>query len=200
MNLFRSVFLISTLLLSSTLAQSPEVIRFNTTGIDIELLSYGGSFGGFYNFHPSPALSLDIESDWSVVQSNDTFSFYDFYNQPITVNNQNLSFVKLLVGATWFPFLETMHPSLQIGTFAAAGPLLALNTADDEKFIERWQEVETSVTPLFRSGLHLKILTGQGSSYNFRLGYDYASFGETVDSNKTYKGIFFQVGLEFLHR
>ncbi len=200
MILFRPLFFIATLSFSLAFAQSPEVTRFNTKGIDLELLSYGGSFGGFYSFHPASALSLDVEADWAVVQSSDTFAFYDFYNQPITVNNQNLSLVKLLVGATWFPFLETMHPSLQIGTFAAAGPVLALNTADDEKFIERWGDVETSLGPMIRAGMHLKILTGQGSSYNFRLGYDYSKFDQYIDSRKTYKGIFFQVGMEFLHR
>ena len=185
---------------SITNAQSRESARYNTMGLDMELLSYGGSLGGFFSFHPSQALSLDVELDWSLVESNDTFSYYNAYNQPITINNRNLSFVKLLTGLTWFPFLETMDPTVQVGGFLAAGPVWALNTADDEAFLERWKDVETDLTGLFRGGIQLRILTGQGSSYNFRLGYDYASFDRVIDSRKTYQGIFFQAGMEFINR
>lgn len=181
-------------------SQTRDSERFDTKGLDMELLSYGGSLGGFYSFHPSAALSLDVESDWSLIESNDTFAYYDYYNRPVTVNNRNLSFVKLLGGVTWFPFLETMHPSLQVGTFAAIGPVLSLNTADDETLLERWKEVETDLALMSRAGLHLRVLTGQGSSYNFRIGYDYARFDKQIDENQTYKGLFFQVGMEFLHR
>ena len=103
-------------------------------------------------------------------------------------------------GITWFPFIDTMHPSFQFGGFAAVGPLLALNTDDDEAFIERWGHVESHLTPLFRAGVHLRILSGQGASYSFRIGYDYASFDEVIDARQTYKGLFFQAGMEFLHR
>ncbi|NQV15069.1 hypothetical protein HQ531_06390 [bacterium] len=181
-------------------AQTRDSDRFDTKGLDMELLSYGGSLGGFYSFHPSAAMSLDVELDWSLVESNDTFSYYDYYNRPVSINNRNLSFVKLLGGVTWFPFLGKMHPSLQVGTFAAAGPVMALNTADDETLLKRWKHVDTDIAPMIRGGVHLRVLTGQGSSYNFRIGYDYAHFGKTIDARQTYKGIFFQAGMEFLHR
>ncbi len=169
-------------------------------GLDMELLSYGGSFGGFYSFHPSEALSFDVEMDWSLVENNDTFTYYNYYSQPVSLNSRNLSFVKILPGATWFPFIDSMHPSMQVGGFACAGPVWALNTDDNEKLFERWQDVETSLAPMFRAGVHLRILNGQGASYNFRLGYDYMSFNEVIDAQKTYQGIFFQAGMEFLHR
>ncbi len=189
------------LLLISTLpAQSRESNRFNSMGLDMEILSYGGSLGGFYSFHPNQAVSLGVETDWSLVESNDTFSYYNYYYQPVSINNRNLSFVKMLAGITWFPLLESMHPSVQVGGFVAGGPLLSLNTDDDETFSERWQHVETDLTPLFRGGIQLKVLTGQGSSYNFRFGYDYARFDHIIDSRQTYKGIFFQAGMEFIHR
>ncbi|MEA3285787.1 MAG: hypothetical protein U9Q77_00230 [Candidatus Marinimicrobia bacterium] len=181
-------------------AQPQESLKYNTMGLDMEILSYGGSLGGLYSFHFSEAFSLDLEMDWSLVESNDTFAYYDYFNRPVTINNRNLSFVKLLTGITWFPFLENMHPSTQVGGFVAAGPLLALNTADDEALFERWQHVETDLAPLVRSGVHLRILTGQGASYNFRLGYDYASFDQVIDSRQIYKGIFFQAAMEFIHR
>ncbi len=186
--------------LYTTNVQSRESLSYNTMGLDMELLSYGGSLGGFYSFHPSQSLSLDVELDWSLVESNDTFSYYNYYNQPVSINDRNLSFVKLLTGVTWFPFLETMYPTVQVAGFAAAGPVWALNTADDEAFLERWKDVEVDLAPLFRAGVHLKILTGQGSSYNFRLGYDYVSFDHVIDSRKTYKGIFLQAGMEFVNR
>ena len=192
--------LISLIIISSLSAQPNKPVRYKTMGVDMELLSYGGSFGGFYSFHPSEALGLEMELDWSIVESNDTFTYYNYYSEPVSINNRNLSFVKLLPGVTWFPFTESMHPSMQVGGFVAAGPVWALNTDDDEDFLERWQHVDTSVTPLFRVGVTLKVLTGQGASYQFRLGYDYASFDKVIDSRQTYKGVFFQAGMEFLHR
>ncbi|MCK5794270.1 MAG: hypothetical protein KAH12_06175 [Anaerolineales bacterium] len=201
MNQFRLALIILSLSLFTTIqAQPQESLKFNTMGLDMEILSYGGSLGGTYSFHRSEAFSLDLEMDWSLVESNDTFTYYDYYNRPVSINNRNLSFVKLLAGMTWFPFLETMHPSTQVGGFVAAGPLLALNTADDEALFERWQQVETDLAPLMRAGLHLRILTGQGASYNFRLGYDYARFEQVIDSRQIYKGIFFQAAMEFVHR
>ena len=195
--------LLSLLLLASislpTLAQDKS--SFNTMGLDLEVLSYGGSFGGFYAFHPTPAVSLEIESDWALVESNDSFTYYDYYYyQPVQINNRNLSFFKVTGGATWFPFLDSMHPSLQVGFFLGGGPLVAFNTADDEPFFQRWKAVETSVTPMLRSGIQLRVLTGQGGSYNFKLGYDYASFDQVIDTQKDYKGLFFQAGWEFIHR
>ena len=46
------------------IAQPGEPIKYKTLGVDMELLSYGGSLGGFYSYHTSEALSLDIEVDW----------------------------------------------------------------------------------------------------------------------------------------
>jgi len=181
-------------------AQNRFPNRYSTTGLDMELLSYGGSFGGFYSIHPTEAFSFDFESDWTLVESNDTFTYLNVYNQPVSINNRNLSFVKGLAGVTWFPFLETMHPSFQFGVFAGIGPLISLNTADDQKFLERWQAVDVDVTTLGRAGVHIRVLTGQGSAYNFKLGYDYSHFDKIIDERQTYQGIFFQAAWEFVHR
>jgi len=182
------------------LAQPGEPIKYKTLGVDMELLSYGGSLGGFYSYHTSEALSLDIEVDWSLVESNDTYTYYNYYGQPISINNRNLSFVKVMPGITWFPFMETMHPSFQVGGFLSAGPVWSLNTADDEDFLDRWADVESDFAPLVRGGVQVRILSGQGSSYTFRMGYDYASFDRVIDSRQTYQGLFFQAGMEFIHR
>jgi hypothetical protein len=196
----RSVLLIALLLIGSAWAQPGQHVNYSTVGLDLEILSYGGSLGGFYSFHPRENLSLDLETDWALVESSDTYTYYNYYSQPVTINNRNLSFAKLLAGITWFPFLESMHPSIKVAGFAAAGPLLSLNTADDETFLTRWQDVELDVTPMVRGGVHVKIVNGKGAFYTLRLGYDYASFDRVIDSKQTYKGMFFQVGLEFLHR
>jgi hypothetical protein len=181
-------------------AQPGEPLRYKTMGFDMEILSYGGSLGGFYSYHASEAFSLDLELDWSLVESNDTYNYIDYYGRPVSINNRNLSFVKLMPGFTWLPFIETMHPSFQIGTFFSAGPVWSLNTADDQDFIDRWGKVESDFAPLFRGGVHIRILTGQGSSYTFRIGYDHASFDKIIDSRQTYKGLFLQAGMEFLRR
>ncbi len=180
--------------------QPQSQLKFRTMGLDMEILGYGGSLGGFYSFHFNEAMSLDLEMDWSLIESNDTFAYYDYYNRPVSINNRNLSFVKLLAGTTWFPFLETMHASLQVGGFVASGPVFALNTADDEALLDRWQHVETDVAPMVRGGIHLRVLTGQAASYNFRLGYDYIAFDQVIDSRQIYKGLFFQAAMEFQHR
>ena len=194
-----TLFLIlSILIFSQGLAQEENKLRYNTMGLDMEILSYGGSLGGFFAYHPNPALSLEVEADWSLVESKDSFSYLNYYGQPVTLNSRNLSFVKLLVGTYWFPFLETMHSSVQIGGFASAGPVFALNTDDDEGLIERWQDVETHVTPMARAGVSVRIVSGQGTFYTFKLGYDYARFDEVIDSRQTYRGPFFQAGMEFL--
>ena len=148
--------------LSITCAQSRESVRYQTMGLDMELLSYGGSMGGFYSYHFSEALSLDLELDWSIIENNDSFAYTDFYGRPISINNKNLSFVKLMPGFTWFPFLKSMHPSMQAGVFASAGPIWSLNTADDEPFLDRWKQVDTKLTPMIRAGVNLRIMSGQG--------------------------------------
>lgn len=181
-------------------AQPGEAVRYKTMGLDMELLSYGGSLGGFYSYHTSKALSLDVEIDWSLVEANDTFAYTNYWGQPIQINNRNLSFLKIIPGVSYFPFLETMHPTVQVGGFAAAGPVWSLNTDDDDGFAERWKEVDVKVTPMFRAGVHFRIMSGQGAAYNFRLGYDYARFDEVIDSRQTYQGLFFQAGMEFIHR
>lgn len=178
--------------------QERAVEKFNTRGLDLELLSYGGSLGAFYNIHPREDWSIDFESDWTLVESNDTYTYYNYYNQPVSINNKNLSFVKALAGSTWYPFLDTMHPSFQFGTFASVGPLLSLNTADDQKFLERWQDVDVKASVLFRAGVHIRVLSGQGSAYNFRVGYDHVRFDEIVDGKQIYKGLLFQAAWEFV--
>ena len=186
--------------LSPTLAQEETTPRFNTAGLDMEILSYGGSLGGFWAYHPKPALGFNAELDWSLVESKDTFTYLNYYGQPVSINSRNLSFVKLLLGTYWYPFLETMHSSVQIGGFVAGGPLVSLNTADDEDFLERWQDVETDITPMARAGVQVRITTGQGTFYTFKIGYDYAHFDRVIDSRQTYKGPFFQAGMEFLRK
>lgn len=195
-----TAYLLLFLFSSSIIAQESEYIKYKTFGPDMEILSYGGSLGGFYNFYPRANFNLSFESDWSLVESDDSFSYYNYYNQPVTINNRNLSFIKLLAGFTWFPFLDSMHPTVQVGTFGAAGPLLSLNTADDEKFFERWQDVETDLTGMVRAGLLVKVLSGEGAAYTFKMGYDYAKFDKVIDSSQTYQGLFFQAGMEFLRR
>ncbi len=185
---------------SQVWAQLREPVKYTTMGVDMELLSYGGSLGGFYSYHTSEALSLDFEMDWSLVESNDTYTYYNYYGQPISINNRNLSFVKLMPGITWLPFIDTMHPTFQVGSFLSAGAVWSLNTADDEAFFHRWGKVKGHIAPIFRSGINVRILTGQGASYTFRIGYDYASFDEIIDSRQTYKGLFFQAGMEFINR
>ncbi|MCF7824764.1 MAG: hypothetical protein K9N35_11405 [Candidatus Marinimicrobia bacterium] len=190
------IFFISS---GSAFSQSEDFIKYKTFGPDMELLSYGGSLGGFFHFYPRENSSFSIESDWAIVENNDSFSYY-YYNQPVTINNQNLSMVKVLAGYSWFPFMETMHPSLQLGTFGAVGPLISLNTDDDDTFLDRWQHVETDITAMIRLGIVVRVLNGEGSSYSFKLGYDYAKFDKIIDSRQTYEGLFFQAGMEFLHR
>jgi len=196
---YRLLFLIlSTILLSHSLAQEENKLRYKTAGLDMEILSYGGSLGGFYAYHPKPEIGFNAEIDWSLVESKDTFSYLNYYGQPVSINSRNLSFVKLLVGADYFPFLDIMHSSVQIGGFASAGPVFALNTADDEDLIERWQDVEVDVTPFARLGVNVRIVSGQGTFYTFKIGYDYAHFDRVIDSRQTYQGPFFQAGMEFL--
>gem|GEM_PF-340717 len=186
---------------SSILAQAQDYFKYKTFGPDMEILSYGGSLGGFYSIYPRSDINISFESDWTLVESRDSYSYYDqYYQRPVSINSQNLSFVKLLAGLTWYPFLESMHPSVQVGGFASLGPLLSLNTKDDEGFFERWQDVETDVVGMGRAGVVIKVLSGEGSSYIFRFGYDYAKFDHVIDSRQTYKGVFFQAGMEFLHR
>lgn len=197
---FLLTLLFSLLFVQVLLGQERPSERFNTMGLDMELLSYGGSLGGFFRIHPSDVLSIDLESDWILVESSETFTYYNYYNQPISINNRNLSMVKIVGGLTWYPFLETMHPSLQFGVYGGLGPLLALNTDDVERYFERWQHVEPDLTILYRAGVHLRVLSGQGSAYNFRLGYDYTRFDHEIDENQTYKGLFFQAAWEFVHR
>ncbi|MCF7807535.1 MAG: hypothetical protein K9M49_03105 [Candidatus Marinimicrobia bacterium] len=192
--------LIILLFIGQVLAEDKAELRYNTAGVDMEILSYGGSLGGFWAYHAKPGIAVDAEADWSLVESKDTFSYLNYYGQPVSVNSRNLSFVKLLLGVNWFPFLETMHSSVQVGGFASAGPLLSLNTADDEGFLDRWQEVETDLTPMVRAGVNLRILTGNGSFYIFKIGYDYARFDHVIDSRQTYQGLFFQAGMEFLNK
>ena len=196
----RHTLLITLFILTGFQLPTFAFTSFKTSGVDLEVLSYGGSLGGFYNIHPREAWSLGVESGWAVVENDDSFTYYNYYNQPIAINHRNLSFVKLLAGATWFPFMESMHPSFQLGFFGAAGPLLSLNTADDETFITRWKKVEPDVTLMGRAGLHVRILTGKGGSYIFRLGYDYAAFDHVIDTRRVYQGLFILVGMEFLNR
>lgn len=200
MKLTKTLLLIISLFISQLLAEDRPELKYNTAGLDMEILSYGGSLGGFWAYHPKPGLIFDAEADWALVESKDTFSYLNYYGQPVSVNSRNLSFVKLLLGVNWFPFLETMHSSVQFGGFASAGPLLSLNTADDEGLLDRWQEVETDLTPMLRTGVNLRILTGNGSFYTFKIGYDYAKFDRVIDSRQTYSGVFFQAGMEFLNK
>jgi len=182
------------------LAQGDKPVSYRSMGVDMELLSYGGSLGAYVSYHPNEALSLEIESDWSLVEANDTYTYYNYYGQPVSINNRNLSFVKLMPGLTWYPFIETMHPSFQIAGFLSAGPVWALNTADDEALLDRWQDVEVDLAPLVRAGVHLRILSGQGSAYTFRVGYDYLRFDRVIDARQTYRGLFLQAGMEFVNR
>ena len=196
----RTTFLIAFLLFQSLGAQSHFPNHFNTRGLDMELLSYGGSLGVFYSIHPDNDLSIDLETDWTLVESNDTFTYYDYYGRTFSINNRNLSMVKFVMGTTWFPFLESMHPSLQFGLYGGLGPLVALNTDDVEKFVERWKHVESDVTVLYRAGVHLRVLGGEGSAYNFRLGYDYSKFDKVIDERQSYHGLYFQAAWEFMHQ
>ena len=65
-------------------AQPGEAVRYKTMGLDMELLSYGGSLGGFYSYHTSKALSLDVEIDWSLVEANDTFAYTNYWGATYT--------------------------------------------------------------------------------------------------------------------
>jgi len=187
-----------TLLTSTTPILADDAIQ--TWGLDIELLGYGSSFGGSYTFQPKPQLRFSAESDWTLVQSNETISFYNYWYEPVQVNPKNLSLLKLLGDVTYFPFLNSMHPSLQIGFFAAAGPILALDTPNDEPFIERWGKVESHLSLHGRLGVHLRTRTARGSNYVFRVGYDFARFDEPLDDRQTYSGAYVQAGFEFFRR
>ena len=104
----------------------------------------------------------------------------------------------MLGGLSYYPFLETMHPSVQVAGTMALGPVVALNTADDTPLFERWGDVETHFAPLVRAGIQIRIMSGNGGAYRFRLGYDYLHFSESIDDRSNYSGIFFQAGMEFI--
>jgi hypothetical protein len=200
MKFLLTALLISIFFLGQIVADEEVKPRYNMAGLDMEILSYGGSLGGYWAYQPTAAWGLNIETDWSLVESKDTFSYLNYYGQPVSFNSRNLSFVKVLVGSYWYPFLEVMHSSVQIGGFASAGPVFALNTADDEDLFERWQDVEVDIAPMARAGVQVRIVSGQGTFYTFKIGYDYAEFDKFIDSRKTYKGPFFQAGMEFLRK
>ncbi len=175
-----------------------ESVPVKTWGADVEILGYGTSLGGFVSIHPLPSYRLAAELDWTVTQNNDSFVLYDYYYNPIPVNQTHLSLVKLILDATWYPFINTMDPSFQFGLFGSLGPVLALDTANDEGFFQRWGRVEPYWTFMGRGGVHARIRTDRGGVYLLRLGTDQMRFAEALDGRTTYSGLFFQVGLEFL--
>ena len=58
-------------------SQASEHTPYRSNGLDLEVLSLGGSFGGFLSSFRHPALSLDAEADWVIVESNDSYTFYN---------------------------------------------------------------------------------------------------------------------------
>lgn len=172
--------------------------RFQAWGFDAALLEYGGSFGGIWQVDMSPKWSLIGESDWTFVQTGQSFEYYDPYTGNIyKIGNQNLSLFKVLGGISWYPFAETMDPSFQFGFFGATGPILAMDTDNQAPDITRWRHVKGYQSIYSKVGLEFKIRQDRTGIYLLRVGYDFTKFNTQIDDQSIYQGVFLQVGMEF---
>ncbi len=189
------------LLITSSALAGDSPLGLRTRGFDAELLGYGGSFGAFLNFNPDQKLKYSAETDWIFVQHDDSYAYIDpYYYSPQVINQQHLSMAKLLATAIYYPFLDNMHPSFQLGLFTSAGPILAMDTADNQDFFQRWKNVKGYWSVLGRAGLHLRFIQDARSAYLVRVGYETTRFDQPIDGRDNYGGLFFQVGMEFLYR
>ena len=66
MKLSKTFLLLISLFIGQLLAEDRPKIMYNTAGLDMEILSYGGSLGGFWAFHPTPGIIFDAEADWAI--------------------------------------------------------------------------------------------------------------------------------------
>lgn len=201
MKLNSSLALSIILFLTSPLLADTEINTSRTWGVDAELLGYGGSVGAFLNFRAHDAFRYSLEADWIFVQHEDSYPYIDpYYYTPTVINQQNLSMAKWIATISYFPFLETMHPSFQVGFFASAGPILAMDTANNEGLIERWQDVKGYWSAQGRGGVQIRFMGPESNAYQLRAGYEYSNFETALDGRPDYGGLFMQVGMEFLLR
>jgi hypothetical protein len=75
-----------------------------------------------------------------------------------------------------------------------------MDTANEGGVVERWKDVQGYWSVLLRAGVHTRIRTSNGGIYFFRFGLDHSRFDTALDGKQTYSGVFFQAGLELLHR
>jgi len=184
------------ILLSVTPLLAKEPVR--TWGVDVELLKYGSGGGVFYRKYVSPKWGVALETDWTVVTGKDELVGYDYFGRPYKLNSRNLSLWKGVFEIIIYPLYKSWHPSFQPGLFIGAGPMLALDTADDSPFFSRWRKVRGYQTLYFRFGGEFHIIAGKQGVYFLRFGYDYSHFAEPIDERTHFGGIALQAAMEFL--
>ena len=171
--------------------------RFQAWGFDAALLSYGGGFGGIWQMDLNQNFAAGAEAALTFVQTGQSLEGYNYYGQYIQYGTQNLSFLKVIGGMSWYPFAARMDPTFQFGLFGGLGPILAMNTADTTKDWSRWRHAEYTPAIYSKLGLEFKIRQPRAGIYLFRIGYDFTDFRTEIDRQSIYQGVFLQVGMEF---
>ena len=169
------------------------------SAIDLHITDFGTSFGWYRQFAPVGKFHYGIWANITTVTGGDEYTAYNYWGQPIKMNEISLDFVKSGVAFKYHLFKGKLANNFSPFLSTQLGGVIALDTPENTSFFKKYKKVEYyyGITDNFFIGIDF-----MGSpKYEISIGVGYESnhFFEAVQENKNWNGkaVYFQYGKFF---
>ena len=156
--------------------------------------------GIFYHqvWYSNNTLQWLFHSRFFDVKGEDFMMVYDPYtNQYRSSGDKYVLIVPMFGGVKYFPFADQIANNFAPFLSVQAGPVLTIDGADSDKFMERWQRSRGFWTFGANVGVGADFLMMNNMIVSAGAGFDILPMNGEVDGKKHYSGAILQVGFNW---
>lgn len=169
------------------------------SAIDLHISDYGTSIGWFRQFAPKGKFHYGYWVNITIVTGGDEYTAYNYWGQPITVNEISLDFIRSGVALKYHLFKGKLANSFSPFLTTQLGGVLALDTPENTSFFKKYEEVEYYYGMTYGLYVGIDFLGSPKYEISVAAGYESNYFYEAVHDRKNWSGkaIYFQYGKFF---
>lgn len=184
------------------------ILIFATVNVLYGLDSYKGfglqvgeqGTGMFYQkvWSSNQSLQWLIQGRFFDVKGEEYMMVYDpYYNQYKSVGDKYVLLIPLFCGVKYFPFADQIANNFAPYLTAQTGPVITVDGADNEKFMERWQRSQSYLTLGAFIGIGADFLMYNNMLVSAGAGMDILPMNGKIDDEKHYSGAILHIAFNW---
>ena len=198
----KKILLIIILFSSFTFAQVKIETMANVqkfSAIDLHIIDFGTSIGWYRQFAPVGKFHYGIWVNITMVTGGDEYTAYNYWGQPITVNEISLDFVRSGVALKYHLFKGKLANSFSPFLSTQLGGVIALDTPENTSFFKKYEKVDFYYGMAYNFFVGIDFMGSPKYEISVAAGYESNYFYEAVQDSKNWSGkaVYFQYGKFF---